>query len=505
MLMLSLCAMFCFSVLIDFLTFRFYSHATLRSLFAITAIIIGMLLCCLVIYIDWPFGIVFSFVYTYRFINSARLLYGRMPLQQIRSIVVRTVALLTAMQTAVLFMMILYEYDYFYISSNTVLMSVAIAGAMSSFCVIIATLANIAGSRPKTTATLSENEYPTVSVAIAARNETPQLFDCLQAVVASDYPKLEVLVFDDNSQDTTAEIIKSFAHDGVRFIPWEYGNGDWLAKNKAYQILLEHASGEIIAYIGVDVRLEPDSIRKSVEQLFVRNVRMISIVPQRAKSGLVAVFIQPIRYWWELAIPKFVRRRPPVLSTAWLIYTSDLRRMGSFHSYKKSIIPEEHFTRRMARTAQYAFVRATQQLNFKTQKTFASQWDTQVRTRYPHAHRRPETAMLQTVVLSVLVLWPFAALPLLPFLNAGAAINGMVIFAVVCYAVSHIIISIITNPIAGIFAPINFPLAVALDILALHVSMYKYEFSKVIWKGRDVAPKKLQVISKLPQVDTIQG
>ena len=66
---------------------------------------------------------------------------------------------------------------------------------------------------------------------------------------------------------------------------------------------------------------------------------------------------------------------------------------------------------------------------------------------------------------------------------------------------SHLAISIITNPIAGIFAPINFPVAIALDILALHESLYKYEFSKVIWKGRDIAPKKLKVIAKLPDLE----
>src|SRR5690606_10627587 len=63
----------------------------------------------------------------------------------------------------------------------------------------------------------SDKELPTVSVCIPARNETNALEDCLRSMLANDYPKLEILVLDDCSQDRTAEVIKSFAHAGVRF------------------------------------------------------------------------------------------------------------------------------------------------------------------------------------------------------------------------------------------------------------------------------------------------
>src|SRR5260221_4704389 len=39
-----------------------------------------------------------------------------------------------------------------------------------------------------------ENDLPTLTVAIPARNETEDLEQCLSTLVASDYPKLEILV-----------------------------------------------------------------------------------------------------------------------------------------------------------------------------------------------------------------------------------------------------------------------------------------------------------------------
>src|SRR6185369_13096540 len=61
-------------------------------------------------------------------------------------------------------------------------------------------------------------QLPTVSVCIPARNEDRVLTDCLAAVLASDYPKLEVIVLDDCSQDKTAQVVRQFAHGGVQFI-----------------------------------------------------------------------------------------------------------------------------------------------------------------------------------------------------------------------------------------------------------------------------------------------
>ena len=60
---------------------------------------------------------------------------------------------------------------------------------------------------PKSTKTLqatqhyADKDLPSISVLIPARNETEELHACLDALVASDYPKLEILVLDDCSQE----------------------------------------------------------------------------------------------------------------------------------------------------------------------------------------------------------------------------------------------------------------------------------------------------------------
>ena len=43
----------------------------------------------------------------------------------------------------------------------------------------------------------SSDQLPSVSVCIPARNETHAMSECLESVLASDYPKLEAIVLDD--------------------------------------------------------------------------------------------------------------------------------------------------------------------------------------------------------------------------------------------------------------------------------------------------------------------
>ncbi len=123
--------------------------------------------------------------------------------------------------------------------------------AILLFCISLATLAITAKNLQKTqhhksNHYFSDKELPTVTVAIPARNETDDLASCIRTILANDYPKLEILVYDDCSYDRTAEIIRDFAHDGVRFISGLPPEDRWLAKNKAYDTLYDNASGEIV-------------------------------------------------------------------------------------------------------------------------------------------------------------------------------------------------------------------------------------------------------------------
>ncbi len=344
---------------------------------------------------------------------------------------------------------------------------------------------------------VDDSELPTVSVCIPARNETIDLPACLELVLKSDYPKLEVLVLDDCSQDRTSEIIKGFAQKGVRFIRGEEPKNGWLAKNQAYQALAEAASGELLMFIGVDARLERGAIRALVGTISARNKSMISILPRGLQTSGADVLVQPMRYWWELALPRRLFNRPPVLSTTWMITRQALFRLGEFKAARGSVLPEAYFARQLARTDEYSFMRASGKLAISSAKSFADQWETAVRMRYPEARQRPENVIIGALAQLLLLGLPLGIFLTGFFVPLGylwlvGGTNALMLFYV------HYQISKAWGVSDNALPVVLLPVSLILELVNLHVSMYKYEFSEVVWKERNICIPVMQRYPKLP-------
>ncbi len=332
---------------------------------------------------------------------------------------------------------------------------------------------------------IHDSGLPSVTVAIPARNEDAQLEACLTAVLASNYPKLEVLVLDDCSSDKTPEIIRNFAQSGVRFIGYEPGeepsaDSAWLAKNLAYDRLYRQASGSLILFCGVDIRLGRNSIRQLVAIMQRRQKTMVCVLPQNTRATRLPV-VQAMRY----------------------------ARSGGFAAVKRSVTPEAHFARAAAAVIDgYGFIRSEfmnksdkqgKDLRISSDKPSAEQYDTAILTRYPQLHRRIEMVLAVTVAEAVFLLTPLAvALGSLVTLHVALfAIAGLA-FWLNLRAFSNLQRAIFPNLTQP--AGLDFLSAVMTEIAILHYSMYKYEFSEVYWKGRNICYPVMRAIPHLPHL-----
>jgi hypothetical protein len=367
---------------------------------------------------------------------------------------------------------------------------------------ILSSARNLRAARPPgLTGTFVSKDLPTLTVAIPARNETEDLQECLSSLIASDYPKLEVLVLDDCSQDKrTPEIIRSFAHAGVRFIAGDEPPKSWLAKNFAYDKLADEANGELLLFCGVDVRFKPGSLSALVRTLLQEKKDMVSILPRNALPGGHALgFMQANRYAWELAVPRQLVGRPPVLSTCWLITRQALRRAGGFEAVRRKGVPESYFARAADGGGAYGFLASDESLGIASVKSSEEQRATAVRTRYLQMHRRPEmTALIGLAELAVLVL-PFVALgaALAAGWRATAMLAGLGIVAGVMVYSKIFNLAYRRFLIRGLWL---LPFAALYDVWLLNYSMWRYEFREVLWKGRNVCVPVMRVIPKLPDI-----
>lgn len=435
------------------------------------------------------FTIIFAALSGYRLFNMGRIWRGQLNSWQLQRVTLTTSLLLFVLQLIILAAWAGWSWTGW--NEQSAWTIVAGAQLLVALIYLVSTIRNLQHTRwPGDSGNLSDDNLPSLTVAVPARNETDDLHDCLASILSTNYPKLEVLVYDDCSQTKrTPEIIRSFAHAGVRFLQGEQPDEKWLPKNKAYDQLAREASGQYILFCGVDMRFGPDSFRQQIGLMLARHKQMLSVVPQRpllSKSGFSP--IQAMRYWWEFAPPRRLFNRPPVLGSCWIIEHKTLDSAGGFPAVRRKITPEAYFARYAALNNDgYSFLRAGSKQEIYSVKTVRQQRETAVRVRYPQLHRRPEQAFINSFLEFVFLALPFAvAIGGFWLVDINGLAQFWALLASVCIIVTHELIALTTKVNNWVSGLLTAPIAVLSDVFLLNYSMAKYEFSKVYWKGRNV-------------------
>jgi cellulose synthase/poly-beta-1,6-N-acetylglucosamine synthase-like glycosyltransferase len=96
-----------------------------------------------------------------------------------------------------------------------------------------------------------------ISVIIPARNEANNISSCLQSIITQSYPKelFEVIVVDDHSTDTTAELVSAFNLPNIKLIVLkDYVDTNPINsyKKKAIEIAIQQATGDLIVTTDAD-------------------------------------------------------------------------------------------------------------------------------------------------------------------------------------------------------------------------------------------------------------
>ncbi|HEY1064241.1 MAG TPA: glycosyltransferase family 2 protein [Candidatus Saccharimonadales bacterium] len=442
---------------------------------------------------------IFASISLYKIVNYVRIIRGRIHVDHLKRASFRG-ALLLSLAQLITAGIVSIGYDAGQWQHNAAY-GWALAQLIVALIIFSSTQRHLQTTKTlQATTAYTDAELPSVSVLIPARNETDDLHACLEALVASDYPKLEIIVLDDCSQlKRTPEIIRSFAQSGVRFLAGKAPSESWLAKNFAYQQLADAANGDLLLFCGVDLRMTPGAIRELVTTMLEKQKTMISILPHNDRpKELRTMLVQPLRYAWELSLPRRLFNRPPVLSTCWMIKRDALQSSGSFKATSRSIVPESHFARFTARIDGYSFLRSNLLVS---SKPASEQQATAIRMRYPQLHRRIELVWLVTLIelLCIAAPLPLAVLAIvqgawLIALLAGAA---YLLLILVFFDVSGIMYG---RPLVIGFAIV--PLTALYDVFLLHLSAYRYEFGEVQWKERNICLPimRAEAIASLPPV-----
>jgi cellulose synthase/poly-beta-1,6-N-acetylglucosamine synthase-like glycosyltransferase len=113
-------------------------------------------------------------------------------------------------------------------------------------------------------------EYPSCSILIPAHNEEKVIGATIESMLHLEYPKdkLQIIVINDGSNDTTKKIIQQYASRDPRVQLFDIPKGEGgKGKSRTLNLGLKQAKGDIIAIYDADNTPDKDSLRYLVAQL----------------------------------------------------------------------------------------------------------------------------------------------------------------------------------------------------------------------------------------------
>ena len=170
-----------------------------------------------------------------------------------------------------------------------------------------------------------------------------------------DYPNLEILILDDDSEDGTAALVASSGSPAhlLHGMPLPPG---WLGKNWACAQLAKAARGDILLFCDADVSMTAQSVRATVDLMHGEKLDALTCLPRQIlgtwaeKAVLPVLLFLPVLGFLPIA---WIRRLPmPQLSLGcgqWFAFSrACYGRMGG-HAAVKGVIVEDMALGRMVK------------------------------------------------------------------------------------------------------------------------------------------------------------
>lgn len=145
-----------------------------------------------------------------------------------------------------------------------------------------------------------------VSILVPAKNEESNIIQCVQSLLDQDYPNYEIIVVNDNSTDTTEELLQSLgalcinegassdaAQARLRYLNCAPTPTGWTGKNFALHQAVSQARGEWYLFTDADTRHHPISLSASVTHAVSRNLTFLTLLPRCIAESFFEKLIQP--------------------------------------------------------------------------------------------------------------------------------------------------------------------------------------------------------------------
>ena len=273
---------------------------------------------------------------------------------------------------------------------------------------------------------------PIVSIIIPAYNEEKVIADTIESTLEITYPKKDIIVVDDGSEDNTLQIAKRYEDEGVKVLHKENGG-----KATALNYALTFTKGEIVAVLDADTLASRNSLTEIVK--IFENEKDIAAVAGNIKVRNKVNWITWCQALEYVSAIQIVRRAFDLFGAVTII-------PGALGSFRKSVLMEsgaydketivEDFDTTIkilksgmivrGTTKSVAYTEASNTLmDFYRQRKRWYRGNLQVVIKHRNALTNPRFGFLQKLAFPYMLI-AMTVLPVTGFLVLGAAILALI-------------------------------------------------------------------------------
>ena len=177
-------------------------------------------------------------------------------------------------------------------------------------------------------------EFPPISILIAAYNEEECIYQTLQSIYDQKYPSpFEIILIDDGSKDNTVKFVKSFIENNkankVVLITNESNKGKALVLNQG----LESCKYDLVITVDADSILHKKALENIISVMTESDEDYVSVAGTIICRNYKKSFVSSIQYWDYLVGISSVKRIQSM-------YQGTLVAQGAFSIYKTKVLRE---------------------------------------------------------------------------------------------------------------------------------------------------------------------
>jgi len=322
-----------------------------------------------------------------------------------------------------------------------------------------------------------------VTVLLPMRNEQDNAADCVTGLMAQkNLDQIQVIIINDQSTDNTAEVLSKAIGSDSRFsvITTQGPQEGWLGKVFALQNGFQLSKGEIIICLDADVRLQPEAIARSVNQLEELSLDFISPYPHQIANTVTEKLIQPLLHWsWmSTVILRLAEKRPHRTTSVangqfFLVRSSALAAINGFTSVSHQILDDVELARSLIAAGFKGVVTEGSELAHTRMYTSFDE----IRQGYGKSLHKAFGGAFGAIVASCFI----AATGIAPLLLAlDGYLIGWIAFLCIAFTRALSAIRSRSNPFYALLHPISAVL------LIYHIAYSWANRGSIQWKGRTV-------------------